>query len=66
MQGFTVIHRNPHHWDIYQNNRRIFKIRGDKGNLVVIDNKKEYDGDKPFKTVQRCMNYITDLLMFEK
>lgn len=70
MRDFSVYERNPGHWDIYINNvGRVFKIRGNHGIQIVIDtrNPKPSIPHKSieFKTVQACMSYICDELMFE-
>lgn len=69
MKGFKVYYRNPGHWDIWDDAGRIFAIRGGPGRYFV-----RHEGDRHkristpnayFKTVQACMNYICDKLMFE-
>ena len=68
MEGFSVIYRNYGHWDIVQRGPgRIFRIRGGPGKYRVIDEREECRGKerKIFKTVQACMGYIADELMFE-
>jgi hypothetical protein len=66
MVGFRVIYRNYGHWDIYQKDERIYRIRGGPGKYCVIgEYSKESDQDNHFKTVQACMSYICDTLMFE-
>jgi hypothetical protein len=66
MQDFRVVYRNYGHWDIWQNNERIYRIRGGPGKYWISgEHSRQYDQDKEFKTVQACMTYITDLLMYE-
>lgn len=66
MKGFTVLYRNYGHWDVYQNNGRIFRIRGGPGAYCVLDERGERNTPKKeFRTVQACMTYICDDLMFE-
>lgn len=65
MKSFNVIYRNPGHWDIYQNNNIIFKIRGKLGHYKVYNEVNKFEDIKLFKTIQASMGYITDLLMFE-
>jgi len=66
--SFSVQYRNPGHWDIIiKDYGRIFRIRGAPSKYCVIDErersiKKEI---QRFKTVQACMSYICDELMFE-
>jgi len=66
MESFNVIYRNYGHWDIYQQGR-IFRIRGGPGKYCVLDEREDHRGEEPkeFKTVQACMGYICDNLMFE-
>ena len=66
MQDFQVIYRNYGHWDIWQSDGRIYRIRGGPGKYWISgDHSKQDDQGKEFKTVQACMSYITDLLMHE-
>ena len=66
LQGFIVRYRNYGHWDIWQNDERIYRIRGGPGKYCVIGkHSKGADQDNNFKTVQACMSYICDTLMFE-
>lgn len=68
MEGFSVIYRNPGHWDIYtEETGRAFCIRGTKGNYFVRDERPGRFGSiaVPFKTVTSCMSYIGDELMCE-
>lgn len=66
MDGFKVVYRNPGHWDIYQNSRRIYQIRGCRGNVVVFDDHPEHGQVFNCKTVSLAMGYISEQLMFEK
>lgn len=67
MKGFSVVYRNYGHWDITQHDvGRIFRIRGGPGKYWVSD--ERLNSNKPatdFKTVNACMSYICDELMFE-
>ena len=66
MQDFQVVYRNYGHWDIWQNNERIYCIRGGPGKYWISgEHSRQDDQDKEFKTLQACMTYITDLLMYE-
>ena len=66
MQDFRVVYRNYGHWDIWQNNKRIYRIRGGPGKYWISgEHSRQDDQDKEFKTLQACMTYITDLLMYE-
>ena len=66
MQDFRVVYRNYGHWDIWQNNERIYRIRGGPGKYWISgEHSRQDDQDKEFKTLQACMTYITDLLMYE-
>ncbi|MFW6310840.1 MAG: hypothetical protein ACOC1K_01245 [Nanoarchaeota archaeon] len=64
MKDFQVIYRNPGHWDIIQNKNRIYKIRGGPGKYYVIP-QKNYEKIKLFNSVQSCMSFICDKLMYE-
>ena len=66
INGFQVIYRNYGHWDICLTDERIYRIRGGPGKYWVSgENSRRADGTIIFKTVQACMSYITDQLMFE-
>jgi len=69
MEGFTVMYRNYGHWDIAQGGSRAFRIRGGPGAYHTHDERDEGPPfprePKDFKTVQACMSYISDELMFE-
>lgn len=65
MKGFSVINRNYGHWDICQDQGRLFRIRGGPGKYIVLDERDKDIPIKDFKTVQACMSYICDELMFE-
>ena len=68
MKNFSVLYRNFGHWDIYPaEGHRLFRVRGGPGTYRVLDEREPQDnkGTKEFKTVQACMSYICDELMFE-
>ena len=66
MKNFNVVNRNYGHWDIYQDDERIFRLRGGPGNYWISGDYSRSDNQgKTFKTVQACMSYICDELMFE-
>ena len=65
MQGFSVIYRNPGHWDVYAKSHRIFRIRGGPGKYLVMDETRKGKPNRVFKTVQACMSCICDELMHE-
>lgn len=62
-QDFNTVRRNYGHWDIYSGGKRIYRIRGGPNAYVVLPTYDE--PSMKFKTVQACMSYITDQLMFE-
>ncbi len=65
MKGFSVIHRNFGHWDIIQNNKRIYRIRGGPSNYLVLPEDIKSSEKQIFNTVPACMAYICDNLMYE-
>jgi len=65
MNNFSVVYRNYGHWDICSTEARLFRIRGGPGNYHVLDERRRNVAMKDFKTVQACMGYICDELMFE-
>lgn len=71
MDGFQFIYHNPGHWDVVNfKYGRMFRIRGDIGDVVVFD-ERPIQGEagrepaKRFKTVAAATSYITDILMYE-
>ncbi len=71
--GFSVIYRNPDHWDIYTAGRggRAFRIRGEPNNVMVFD-EREMDGlpshprdVRYFRTVSTALAWCADELMME-
>jgi len=65
MHNFSVIYRNYGHWDIVNNEGRVFRIRGGPGKYCVIDERSRPGFKTTFKTMGMCMAYICDDLMFE-
>lgn len=70
-RGFSVIYRNPGHWDITTAGLRAFRIRGDEGagKVMVSDerNRNQYpegpSGWLLFKTVSAALLWCADELM---
>ena len=66
MDGFRVIWRNVGHWDIWNKNGRIARIRGQHGSVYLWFEHDWKDREcKEFKTVDSCMSYLCSELMFE-
>lgn len=65
MDNFSVINRNYGHWDICNEHGRIYKIRGGPGSYYVFDCINKCKIKESFNTVNACMNYICDKLMYE-
>lgn len=64
--AFSVHRRNPGHWDISDDRRRIFRIRGGPGKYCVLDERVPHQSPRTdFKTVGACIGYICDELMTE-
>lgn len=65
--SFQVIRRNYGHWDIVSGGSRVFAIRGGPGAYFVRDERHESERKNTpnFATVQACMSYICDILMWE-
>lgn len=65
-RNFAVSRAGHGHWDISDNHRRLFAIRGVPGAVVVRDERHDQVGEPPsFHTVAAAMSWITDELMFE-
>lgn len=67
MIDFSVNRRNPGHWDVFSDQGRLFCIRGSHGDHLVRDERKgrSREDNRNFRTLQACMNYICDVLMYE-
>lgn len=68
-EGFSVSWRNPGHWDIYAERERAFRIRGEPGNVLVLDEREEGPPHPraavEFRTVTAAMAWCADELMVE-
>lgn len=66
MEYFEVRKRNPHHWDIYNNKRRLFCIRGESGRIILYgDNDYKDRPQMIFPSVISCMSFICVEFMSE-
>jgi hypothetical protein len=65
--NFIFNNRNPGHWDVYDNARRIFCIRGEPGNVTIRDERNGAGAPNigPFKTDLAAASWIIDNLMFD-
>ena len=73
--NFRFIKRNTNHWDVIDNNERLFRIRGggensyDEKDFVIIGENKcanlTPDSWLRFKTITTATAWITDHLMSE-
>ena len=69
-QSFTVLCRNPGHWDIISSDKkRLFRLRGGPGHWDVIDERTGKGQNStllpPFKEQTAAMSYICSELMHE-
>lgn len=64
---FKVVNRTKGHWDIHNETRRMFCIRGELGSYYIRDERSSLNEELPviYKTISACMGYIIDQLMFE-
>ncbi len=65
--GFSVGYRNPGHWDIYVDRGRAFRIRGEPGRVVVMDERKDTARPFPrdnveFRSVQTALIWCAEEL----
>jgi hypothetical protein len=65
MKSFAVLYRNPGHWDIYSEKQRLYRIRGGPSRYILMDEVRLKRENMEFKTLQACMSFICDELMFE-
>jgi hypothetical protein len=62
--AFRVVHRNGDHWDIHDDNKRLYCIRGEDGRFTVYNELSNTSDLKcVFRTVGACMAYICAELM---
>lgn len=63
--GFSVIWRNPGHWDVFADGPRAFRIRGEAPEVVVFDERDGHlkDPARDFRSVAIAMAWIADTLM---
>ena len=62
--AFRVVHRNGEHWDIHDDNKRLYCIRGEDGRFTVYNEISNTSDLKcVFRTVGACMAYICAELM---
>ncbi|MFG6084264.1 hypothetical protein ACEUZ9_000769 [Paracoccus litorisediminis] len=67
---FTIFRRSPDHghWDITDGRRRIFRLRGEAGKWILIDEREQSRGNsslQPFKDQAAAMAWLCSELMFE-
>lgn len=62
---FTCHWRNPGHWDITDGDRRVFRIRGEQGRVVVFDEREKPGQTLQCLTVGVAMGYIAAEMMAE-
>jgi len=65
INNFSVNRRNFGHWDIYDNNGRIFRIRGGPGKYRAMDEREKPYPVTEHKTLSSCMQFICEELMHE-
>lgn len=65
INSFSVNRRNPGHWDIWNMDRRLFRIRGGPGAYDAMDERQPPFPVTTFKTLSSCMQFICDELMHE-
>ena len=63
--GFSVVYRNPGHWDIVTKSGRAFRIRGGPGQYLAMDERAEPYPVTQFRTITACMSFICDQLMHQ-
>lgn len=68
--NFSVIYRNPGHWDISTAFGRAFRIRGEQPNVVIYDERTDDERPHPrdsvnFKSVEGALSWCATQLMDE-
>ncbi|MCW2242306.1 hypothetical protein [Azospirillum canadense] len=67
-QPFSFSWRNPGHWDVIGRHKRLFRIRGEGRQVVVIDERPDcrpYPDPMEFPSVAAATAWITETLMAE-
>ena len=62
--GFCLVIRNPGHWDIMKDGKRIYRIRGEKGRVLLF-NEVDHGDPFPFNSIADCMALLVGALMPE-
>ena len=63
---FRVIRRNHGHWDITTDRGRAFRIRGEPGAYIVLDEREApFPRTTGFRTVTSAMTFACEALMHE-
>ena len=63
---FEVTYINPGHWDIWSKGMRLYRIRGNTGDVKLWgDNKFRNKPERTFTNVQSCMAEICAEFMHE-
>lgn len=65
VESFHVVRRNHGHWDIVTKQGRQFRIRGEPGSYIAMDERELPYPVTAFKTVTACMTFICEILMYE-
>lgn len=63
---FSIYRRNVGHWDVSDSETgRLFRIRGEPGRFLAMDEREKPYPVTEFKTMAECVTFITDQLMNE-
>ena len=59
----SISHRNPGHWDVWDKDQRLCRIRGEAGNVSVYRHYSDIQDKAGFATVSDAVQYIFDHFM---
>ena len=60
-----IHYRNPGHWDIWDSEQRLCRIRGEKGDFCVLRHYSDIENKEGFSTVSDCMVHVLKHFMNE-
>lgn len=60
---FSIMQRDTHHWDVSNGDHRIFRIRGEPGDVVVFDERHNIGKTLKFRSIQAAILFISDECM---
>ena len=60
-----INYRNEGHWDVWNDKKRLCRIRGDAGNVSVLQDHGDIENKEGFSNVFEAMKYVCEYYMAE-